>query len=113
MNIINDKQFKLLFCNYEHAVIFEHTIATLLNIDFNKVHNNIIIDDQDIINNKNINYLKYRPYAIFISYEEYIFIFLINKYKKDLENPKNIMLGNLVADEYPKKSIKLVEINLF
>ena len=84
-----------------------------LDINFEEVHNNIIIDDSDIIYNENINYTKYRPYAIFVNYKNYIFIILKNNSKEDLFNNNNFKLANLISQEFPNKKIKLTNLNFF
>ena len=111
--MISEKEFKSIVKNKEYIEIIEHIIAGLLDINFEEVHNNIIIDDSDIIHNENINYTKYRPYAIFVNYKNYIFVILKNNSKEDLFNNNNFKLANLISQEFPNKKIKLTNLNFF
>ncbi len=110
---LNEKIWKKLFNQPQMLEFLEHFISELMSIDYEEVHNNIVVDADEIVNNEKINYKLFRPFAFFISFQNYIIIFLKNDTLEKAKNPNNAILAKKVADEFSNKIVVLLNLNFY
>lgn len=105
---LNEKEFKKFITDPKKRLDVELALSNLLGINFNLIHNQMIIDDPNIINGEEI-LLKQRPYTTIISFNEYIiFIFKNNSYEEKCSRVVDDILRT-ISHKFPEK--KLVGIN--
>ena len=110
---LHEEIWKRLFNQPQMLDFLEHFISELMSIDYKEVHNNIVVDADEIVNNDNINYKLFRPFAFFVSFQNYIFIFLKNDTSKKAKNPNNKILAEKVANEFSNKIVVLLNLNFY
>lgn len=110
---LNEELFKRLFNRPFMLEYLEHFISELISINYKEVHNNIVVDADEIINNDNINYKLFRPFAIFVSLQNYIVIILKNDTLEKAKDHNNVLLAEKVANAFPNKLVVLLNLNSF
>ena len=110
---LNEELWKKLFNQPQMLEFLEHFISELMSIDYSKVHNNIVVDADEIVNNDNINYKLFRPFAFFVSFQNYIVIILKNDTLKKAKDHNNVLLAEKVANAFPNKLVVLLNLNSF
>ena len=110
---LHEEIWKRLFNQPQMLDFLEHFISELMSIDYKEVHNNIVVDDNEIVDNDNINYKLFRPFAFFVSFQNYIFIFLKNDTLEKVKNPNNILLAKKVTNAFSNKIVVLLNLNFY
>ena len=111
MNMSNE-EFRKSFTSSEKRLYLEVALSDMLNIDFDLIHSNIIVDDPNIMDDEEIA-LKLRDDAIVLTFDDYIIVVFKNNSlaeKKD-DNIEHI-IHNL-SYKFPKKQICAININDF
>ncbi len=110
---LNEEIWKRLFNQPQMLEFLEHFISELMSIDYKEVHNNIVVDADEIVNNDNINYKLFRPFAFFVSFQNYIVIILKNDTLEKAKDHNNVLLAEKVANAFPNKLVVLLNLNSF
>ena len=110
---LNEKIWKKLFNQPQMLEFLEHFISELMSIDYKEVHNNIVVDADEIVNNDNINYKLFRPFAFFVSFQNYIVRILKNDTLENAKDHNNVLLAEKVANAFPNKLVVLLNLNSF
>ena len=110
---LNEKIWKKLFNQPQMLEFLEHFISELMSIDYEEVHNNIVVDADEIVNNEKINYKLFRPFAIFVSLQNYIVIILKNDTLEKAKDHNSVLLAEKVANAFPNKLVVLLNLNSF
>ena len=110
---LNEEIWKRLFNQPQMLEFLEHFISELMSIDYKEVHNNIVVDADEIVNNDNINYKLFRHFAFFVSFQNYIVIILKNDTLEKAKDHNNVLLAEKVANAFPNKLVVLLNLNSF
>lgn len=109
---ISEEEFKSSIIDKSKRVYLELTLCNLINIDFDEIHNKIIIDDPDIVNDDTIPLAK-RPYCTIISFSKYIVIVFKNNTIEEKENIDGFRIVEKVSKKYPQKLVYAINFNYF
>ena len=109
---MSEKEFKKSICSQEKRVYVELAISDMLKIDFDKIHNNIIVDDQAIVNDSDIPIAK-RPYCTVFSFGEYIIIIFKNNSLEEKEDVNCYKIVEQISHKYPDRQVCSINFNEF
>ena len=109
---ISEKEFKESITDNAKRVYLELILSDLLGIDFDQIHNQIVIDDPDIVNDTSIP-IKKRPNATIISFTEYIVILFKNNFFAEKSSWTVEEIMRKISHKYPDKKIAGINFNDF
>lgn len=109
---LTEKEFKESFTNKEKRVYVELAISDLLGIDFDLVHNQMVIDDPKIVEDKDIPFSE-RPYATIITFNDYIIVLFKNNSYEEKKSRVIEDIMHKLSEKYPKKKLACINFNEF
>ena len=109
---LTEKEFKDSITNPEERLYVELAISDLLGIDFDLIHNQMVIDDSKIINDEDIP-LKERPYATIITFGDYIIVLFKNNSYEEKSSRVVDDIMHKISSKYPEKKLAGINFNDF
>ncbi|HIS12073.1 MAG TPA: hypothetical protein IAB40_03065 [Candidatus Onthocola stercoravium] len=107
-----EKEFKDSITNPEKRLYVELAISDLLGIDFDLIHNQMVIDDPKIINDEEIP-LKERPHATIITFGDYIIVLFKNNSYEEKSSRVVDDIMHKISSKYPEKKLAGINFNDF
>lgn len=107
---LSKEEFRKSFTDPKKRLYLEVALSDMLGVDFDSIHNKLVIDDESIIKNERLE-LNLRSDAIVLSFADFIAIVFKNDTlaeKKD-DNIEKIMHN--LSHEYPNYQIVAINVN--
>lgn len=109
---ITEEEFKASITDKGKRVYMEIALSDLLDIDFDEIHNNIIVDDPDIVNDESIPISK-RPYCTILTFSNRIVIIFKNSTIEEKECIESYKIVEKISRKYPQKLVCTINFNDF
>ena len=109
---ITEEEFKASITDKSKRVYMELALSDLLDIDFDEIHNNIIVDDPDIVNDESIPISK-RPNCTIFTFSNCIVIIFKNNTIEEKESIESYKIVESISEKYPDKKVCAINFNTF
>lgn len=109
---ITEEEFKASITDKSKRVYMEIALSDLLDIDFDEIHNNIIVDNPDIVNDESIPISK-RPHCTILTFSNRIVIIFKNSTIEEKESIESYKIVETISKKYPQKLVCAINFNDF
>lgn len=107
-----EKEFKDSITDPEKRLYVELAISDILGIDFDLIHNQMVIDDPKIIDDEDIP-IKERPYATVITFSDYVIVLFKNNSYEEKSSRVVDDIMHKISSKYPEKKLAGINFNDF
>lgn len=109
---MTEKEFKESITNEGKRLYVELALSDMLEIDFDEIHNKLVIDDLEIVQDENIP-ISSRPYCTIFSFSEYIVIIFKNNSLEEKEDSICYKIVENISKKYPEMKVCSINFNEF